>query len=58
MRLAQKIMAKTGLLEAYADFIRSGLSFNRTSEYLMYNFACAVEELGNYEKAMRFFQYA
>lgn len=24
----------------------------------MYNFACSNERLGNYEKAMRFFQYA
>lgn len=58
MRLAQKKMEVTGSVEAGLDFLRSGLSYNKSNAYLMYNFACANERLGNYEKAMRFFQYA
>lgn len=39
------------------DFLKNGISYNRTNEQLLYNFACACELLGDYEKAMRFFQY-
>jgi len=58
MRLAQKKLMQTKNLDFVVDFLRSGLSYSNANEKLLYNFACANEQLGHYEKAMRFFQYA
>ena len=58
MRLAQRRAQSTGSVEAGLDYLRNGLREIPTDHRLIYNYACANEELGEYERAKRFFQYA
>ena len=48
-------MAQTGDFDQAIDFLKSGLVYNKTNEFLMYNFACANERMGRFEQSLRFF---
>ena len=45
----------TGSAEAGLDYLRNGLRELPLDYKLIYNYACSNEEIGNYEKAKRFF---
>ena len=57
IRLSQKTLKKTNDFQKYSDILQSGLGFLKTNVCILYNFACASEHSGNYEKALRFFKY-
>ena len=45
LRLFQKKMSCTGgNISVATDFLKSGISYNRTNKSLLYNFACAQEQ--------------
>ena len=58
MKIAQKKFQEADNDELAIDFLRNGLREIPKNPQLLYNYACANEKIGNYHRAVRFFQFA
>ena len=58
LKIAQKKFQEGNSDDLAIDFLRNGIREIPTNPELLYNYACANEKIGNYQTAIKFFEFA